>query len=78
MKCWATSWEGDRRRSARLAALDARFRSALHSVLSDQLPGLTAAVGPLNDEATALPKRSPNRWSAAAARFARRSGRGCG
>lgn len=50
-----SSWEGDRRRSARLAALDARFRVALHSVLSDQLPGLTAAVRRLNDEATALP-----------------------
>ncbi len=48
-------WEGDRRRSTRLAALDGRFRSALHSVLSDQLPGLTAAVRRLNDEATALP-----------------------
>lgn len=51
-----TSWEGDRRRSARLAALDARFRGALHSVLSDQLPGLTAAVARLNDEARALPQ----------------------
>ena len=51
-----TSWEGDRRRSARLAALDARFRAALHSVLSDQLPGLTAAVARLNDEARALPQ----------------------
>jgi hypothetical protein len=50
-----SSWEGDRRRSTRLAALDGRFRSALHSVLSDQLPGLTAAVRRLNDEATALP-----------------------
>ena len=48
-------WEGDRRRSTRLAALDGRFRAALHSVLSDQLPGLTAAVRRLNDEATALP-----------------------
>ncbi len=50
-----SSWEGDRRRSARLAALDGRFRSALHSVLSDQLPGVTAAVRRLNDEAKALP-----------------------
>lgn len=49
------SWEGDRRRSARLNALDGRFRNALHSVLSDQLPGLTAAVTRLNNEATALP-----------------------
>ena len=49
------SWHGDRRRSTRLAALDARFRAALHSVLSDQLPGLTAAVRRLNNEAKALP-----------------------
>ncbi len=50
-----SSWEGDKRRSTRLSALDGRFRSALHSVLSDQLPGLTAAVRRLNDEATKLP-----------------------
>jgi len=49
------AWQGDRRRSTRLAALDGRFRAALHSVLSDQLPGLTAAVQRLNTEATALP-----------------------
>lgn len=49
------SWEGDRRRSTRLSALDGRFQAALHSVLSDQLPGLTAAVRRLNSEATALP-----------------------
>ncbi|MFK8112378.1 MAG: hypothetical protein AB8B91_09255 [Rubripirellula sp.] len=49
------SWEGDRRRSTRLAALDARFRAALHSVLSDQLPGLTGAVRRLNNEARELP-----------------------
>ncbi|MCG8653630.1 MAG: hypothetical protein MI861_27580, partial [Pirellulales bacterium] len=49
------SWEGDRRRSTRLSALDARFRAALHTVLSDQLPGLTAAVRRLDDEATKLP-----------------------
>ncbi len=49
------SWEGDRRRSTRLSALDGRFRAALHAVLSDQLPGLTAAVRRLNDEATKLP-----------------------
>lgn len=49
------SWEGDRRRSTRLTALDGRFRAALHAVLSDQLPGLTAAVRRLNDEATKLP-----------------------
>lgn len=50
-----SSWGGERRRGVRLAALDARFRAALHSVLSGQLPGLTAAVRRLNDEATALP-----------------------
>ncbi len=49
------SWQGDRRRSTRLSALDGRFRAALHTVLCDQLPGLTAAVRRLNDEATKLP-----------------------
>ena len=49
------AWEGDRRRSTRLSALDDRFRAALHAVLSDQLPGLTNAVRRLNDEATKLP-----------------------
>ncbi|MGB7343701.1 MAG: hypothetical protein WBD20_05790 [Pirellulaceae bacterium] len=49
------SWEGDRRRSTRLAALDGRFRAALHTQLSDQLPGLTLAVRRLHDEATKLP-----------------------
>lgn len=49
------SWEGDPRQSTRLGALDARFRAALHSVLSDHLPGLTAAVERLNHEARALP-----------------------
>ena len=49
------SWEGDRRRSTRLAALDGRFRAALHNTLSDRLPGLTGAVRRLNDEATKLP-----------------------
>ncbi|TWT80664.1 hypothetical protein CA13_21100 [Planctomycetes bacterium CA13] len=48
-------WEGDRRRSTRLAALDARFRAALHGVMSDQLPGLTSAVRRLNREATEIP-----------------------
>ncbi|MDB4621662.1 hypothetical protein OAG82_02270, partial [Rubripirellula sp.] len=46
---------GDRRRSARLAAIDSRFQVALHAVLSDQLPGLTAAVRRLNTEAKLLP-----------------------
>ena len=49
------SWEGDRRRSTRLTALDARFRSALHSILRDHLPELTSAVTRLNREARALP-----------------------
>ena len=49
------SWEGDRRRSTRMAALDGRFRAALHSVLSGQLPRLTHAVHRLNHEATKLP-----------------------
>ncbi len=49
------SWEGDRRRSTRLAALDGRFRAALHSVLRGQLPRLTHAVQRLNEEATKLP-----------------------
>lgn len=49
------AWEGDRRRTTRLAALDARFRFALHSVLSSHLPELTAAVMRLRREARALP-----------------------
>ena len=49
------AWEGDRRRSTRLTALDARFRSALHSLLIDHLPELTGAVTRLNREARALP-----------------------
>ncbi|NND98306.1 MAG: hypothetical protein HKN47_13355 [Pirellulaceae bacterium] len=49
------SWDGDRRRSTRLSALDGRFRGALHNVLSDQLPGLTNAVVRLRQEATKLP-----------------------
>ena len=49
------TWQGDRRRSVRLAALDDRFRAALHTVLSDQLPGLTSAVSRLNNEAIKLP-----------------------
>ncbi|MDA7878203.1 hypothetical protein N9B39_01500 [bacterium] len=49
------AWAGDRRRSARLAAIDSRFQVALHAVLSDQLPGLTAAVRRLNTEAKLLP-----------------------
>ncbi|TWU32966.1 hypothetical protein [Novipirellula artificiosorum] len=48
-------WEGDRRRSARLSALDARFRNALHGVMSDQLPGLTSAVRRINREAREIP-----------------------
>ena len=49
------SWDGDRRRSTRLSALDGRFRAALHTVLSDQLPRLTHAVQRINDEARKLP-----------------------
>ncbi len=49
------AWAGDRRRSSRLAAIDSRFQVALHAVLSDQLPGLTAAVRRLNTEAKLLP-----------------------
>ncbi|TWU46322.1 hypothetical protein Poly51_57180 [Rubripirellula tenax] len=48
-------WEGDRRRSTRLSALDSRFRAALHSILRDRLPDLTAAVRRLNEEARKLP-----------------------
>lgn len=49
------AWEGDRRRSTRLAALDARFRSALAGILQDRLPDLTVAVQRLNTEARSLP-----------------------
>ena len=49
------AWAVDRRRSARLSAIDTRFQVALHGVLSDQLPGLTAAVRRLKSEATSLP-----------------------
>ncbi|TWU51386.1 hypothetical protein [Rubripirellula reticaptiva] len=49
------AWEGDRRRSTRMSALDARFRSALHEILGDRLPDLTAAVRRLNTEARQLP-----------------------
>ena len=49
------SWDGDRRQSTRLNALDARFRSALHSTLIDHLPELTGAVTRLKREAKALP-----------------------
>ncbi|MGV3484835.1 MAG: hypothetical protein ACO1RT_10500 [Planctomycetaceae bacterium] len=41
----------------RLAAMDARFRSALHTTLHDQLPSLAVAVQRLNDEARALPEQ---------------------
>ncbi len=49
------AWDGDRRRSTRMAALDARFRSSLHSILANRLPDLTAAVRRLNNEARQLP-----------------------
>lgn len=45
----------DSRHGPRLAALDARFQLALHSLLSDQLPSLTLAVNSLRDAADALP-----------------------
>ena len=44
------------RTTQRLNALDAKFRTALHTSLHDQLPGLTAAVKRLNDEAKSLPE----------------------
>ena len=47
--------DSDRRRNARLAALDGRFRAALSGLLADQLPGLTTAVNRLNEEAKKLP-----------------------
>ena len=40
----------------RLAAMDARFRTALHASLRDQLPGLTIAVQRLHEEARKLPE----------------------
>ncbi len=40
----------------RLAAMDARFRAALHTSLHDQLPNLSVAVQRLNAEARALPE----------------------
>ncbi len=49
------SWDGDRRQSTRLAALDARFRSALNSILVDHLPELTGAVVRLKRAANVLP-----------------------
>ncbi len=51
----ADGWDGDQRKSTRLAALDVRFRAALQSVLREHLPGLTSAVARLNDEAVTLP-----------------------
>ena len=40
----------------RLAAMDAKFRTALHSSLRGQLPSLTIAVQHLNEEARRLPE----------------------
>ena len=48
-------WEDERRRLARLAALDKRFYHSLHSVLSDQLPSLTSAVTRLRQESLRIP-----------------------
>ena len=47
--------DSDRRRSARLDALDGRFRAALSGLLAEKLPSLTRAVNRLNEEATKLP-----------------------
>ncbi|SRR6056297_1869607 len=46
----------DRRRRVRLDAVDARFRDSLRATLSEHLPGLTAAVDRLNEEARKLPR----------------------
>ncbi|EMI56540.1 putative membrane protein [Rhodopirellula sallentina SM41] len=51
----AESGGGDHRRSTRLSALDARFTAAVGSVLTSQLPELTAAVDRLDAEARRLP-----------------------
>ena len=40
----------------RLAAMDSKFRTALHSSLGDQLPSLSIAVQRLNEEAKLLPE----------------------
>jgi len=40
----------------RLAALDARFRQAIHTSLHNQLPGLSLAVQRLHEEAKVLPE----------------------
>ncbi|EMI45804.1 hypothetical protein [Rhodopirellula sp. SWK7] len=48
---------GDHRRSTRLSALDARFTAAVGSVLTSQLPELTAAVDRLDAEARRLPSQ---------------------
>ncbi|QDT58795.1 hypothetical protein SV7mr_12960 [Stieleria bergensis] len=47
--------DSDRRLGSRKVALEERFRSALQSLLVDQLPGLTFAVNHLNQEACKLP-----------------------
>ncbi|TWT74941.1 hypothetical protein [Allorhodopirellula solitaria] len=49
------SGSGDHRRHTRLAALDARFTAAVASVLTTELPELTAAVDRLDAEARKLP-----------------------
>jgi len=51
----ADSGGGDRRQSTRLAALESRFRAALHSALRDQLPGLATAVESLHAETGQIP-----------------------
>ncbi|MEM9643408.1 MAG: hypothetical protein AAF989_00330 [Planctomycetota bacterium] len=49
------NWDGDRRQSTRLAAMEIRFRAALNSLLRDQLPGLSQAVASLNEETNRIP-----------------------
>lgn len=49
------NWDGDRRKSTRLAALDMRFHAAMRSMLRDQLPGLADAVHLLHRETRQIP-----------------------
>lgn len=48
-------WENERRREVRLKSLERRFRHSLHTILSDELPGLTGAVTRLRTESIRLP-----------------------
>lgn len=47
----------ERRRRARLEAMDARFRKSLQRTLAGHLPNLTSAVRRINDEASNLPAK---------------------